>query len=38
MTERKAELMAGLGSDDEAPKAKPRAARHSASTKVPASR
>jgi hemerythrin-like domain-containing protein len=39
MTERKAELMAELESDDEAPKGKPGAAKHSAaSTKAPASR
>ena len=39
MTERKAELMVELESDDEAPKAKPHAAKHStASTKPPASR
>jgi hemerythrin superfamily protein len=39
MTERKAELMAELESDDEAPKAKPRAAKNSAaSAKTPTSR
>jgi len=39
MTERKVELMAELESDDEAPKAKPHAAKHSdANTKAPASR
>jgi hemerythrin superfamily protein len=39
MTERKAELMAELESDDEAPKAKPRAAKNSAATaKAPTSR
>ena len=39
MTKRKAELMAELESDDEAPKAKPRAAKHpAAGTKAPASR
>ena len=39
MTKRKAELMAELESDDEAPKSKPRAAKHPAGgTKAPASR
>jgi hemerythrin superfamily protein len=39
MTERKAELMAELESDDEPPKARPRTARHSgASAKAPSSR
>ncbi len=39
MTKRKAELMAELELDDEAPKAKPRAAKHpAAGTKAPASR